>query len=135
MRLALRTPGLQWWLGRSIALITWTGRRSGRSYTTPVSYHTRDGQVTLLSKPLRTWWRNFDEQPRVGLRLAGETVRGRARASVGEEAVLPKLIEFLEHNTHDAKAYGVKLGGDGRLDERDARALLPQVVVVEVTLD
>jgi deazaflavin-dependent oxidoreductase (nitroreductase family) len=135
VKLLLRTPGLQSWLGRSIALITWTGRRSGRRYTTPVSYYRSDAEVTLLTKRFRPWWRNFTEQPRVELRLAGETVRGRARASVGEEAALPRLIEFLEHNTHDAKAYGVKLGGDGRLDERDARALLPQVVVVEVALD
>jgi hypothetical protein len=134
MKLLLRTPGLQSWLGRWVALITWTGRRSGRRYTTPVSYHRSDGEVTLLSKRFRTWWRNFAEQPSVELRLAGETVRGRARASLGEEEALPRLIEFLEHNTRDAKAYGVEIGADGRLDERDARALLPHVVVIEITL-
>lgn len=61
MKLFLRTPGLQSWLGRSVALITWTGRRSGRHYTTPVSYHRSDGEVTLLSKRFRNWWRNFAE--------------------------------------------------------------------------
>jgi hypothetical protein len=135
MKLALRTPGLESWLGRSIALITWTGRRSGRSYTTPVSYHARNGQVTLLTKRFRTWWRNFDDQPGVELRLAGKTRMGRARASVGDESALPRLIEFLEHNTRDAKAYGVEIDAEGRLDERDARALLKQVVVIEVELD
>jgi hypothetical protein len=135
MKLALRTPGLQSWIGRSVALISWTGRRSGRRYTTPVSYHCSNGQVTLLSKRFRNWWRNFDEQPWVELRLAGKVRTGRARASVGDEAALPRLVEFLEHNPRDAKGYGVEIDFDGRLDERDARALLSQVVVIEVTLD
>jgi hypothetical protein len=135
MKLMLRTPGVQAWIGRSVALLSWTGRRSGRRYTTPVSYHRRDGEITLLSKRFRSWWRNFDEQPGVELRLAGETISGQARASVGDEATLPRLVEFLEHNRRDAKAYGVEIDADGRLDERDARALLPQVVVVEITLD
>jgi len=121
MKLLLRTPGLQSWLGRSVGLITWTGRRSGRHYTTPISYYRQDGQVTPLTKPFRAWWRNFAEQPRVELRLAGETVRGLARVGVGDEGALPSLVEFLEHNTRDAKAYGVEIGADGRLDERDAR--------------
>jgi len=131
----LRTPGLQSWLGRRLALITWTGRRSGRRYTTPVSYSRSDGRVIVLTKRFRPWWHNFAEQPDVELRLAGRTVQGRARAHVDDEAYLPLLTEYLEHNTADAKAYGVSLDGDGRLDERDARALLPQVVIVEIALE
>jgi deazaflavin-dependent oxidoreductase (nitroreductase family) len=135
LKLVLRTPGVEGWLGRSVALITWTGRRSGRRYTTPVTYHRDDGEVTVLSRRSRSWWRNFAERPEIELRLAGETVRGRARASVGEEAALPRLIGFLKHNPRDAKAYGLRIDPDGRLDERDARALLAQVVVIEIELD
>ena len=134
MRLLLHTPGVQSWIGRSVALISWTGRSSGRRYATPVSYYRRDGKVTVLSRRSRKWWRNFSEQPSVELRLAGETVQGRARASIGEEGALPTLAEFLKHNTRDAKAYGVKIDADGRLDERDVRALLSQVVLIEIRL-
>ena len=91
--------------------------------------------MTLLSRPHRTRWRNLDEQPRVELRLAGRTRTGRARASVGDESALPRLVEFLERNARDAKAYGVKLDAAGRADERDARALLAQVVVIAIELD
>lgn len=56
------------------------------------------------------------------------------RTSEGAEGALPRLIEFLEHNTHDARFFGVELDVDGCLDRRDARALLPRVVVVEITL-
>ena len=133
MRLLLHTPGVQSWIGRSVALISWTGRRSGRRYTIPVSYFRgRDGEVTVLSRRSRAWWRNFSEQPNVELRLAGATVRGQARASIGEEGALPTLTEFLAHNTRDAKAYGVKIDTDGRPGEHDARALLSEVVVIQV---
>jgi len=135
MNLLLHVPGLQSWIGRSTALLSWTGRRSGRRYTTPVSYYRSNGKVSVLTRPSRSWWRNFDEQPRVELRLAGETASGLARASVGDEATLPRLVEFLEHKSRDTKGYGVEIGADGKVDERDVRALLPQVVLVEIALD
>lgn len=135
MELALRTPWLERLVGRSVALVTWTGRRSGRRHTTPVTYCRDDGHVTLVSKPSRLWWRNFAERPQVELRLAGEVRTGHATAGIRGEAGIVRLTAFLERHPRDARAYGVRVGADGRLDERDARALLPQVVVIDVDLD
>ncbi|HET6547004.1 MAG TPA: nitroreductase/quinone reductase family protein [Solirubrobacter sp.] len=55
--------------GDRLLLLTYTGRRSGREYTIPVSYVERDGGVLIQpSKPERKrWWRN--------LRGAGAPVR------------------------------------------------------------
>ncbi len=36
MKLMLKTPGLEQWLGRQLALLTFTGRKTGQQYTTPV---------------------------------------------------------------------------------------------------
>ncbi len=134
MGFLLRTPGLQRLLGRATALITFTGRRSGRRYTTPVTYTRSDDAVIILSKKFRTWWRNLASHPEVELRLAGEVVRGHAEASRGDASALATLIEYLQSRPRDAKFYGVRLGPDGEPDERDARALLPQIVVVRVAL-
>jgi hypothetical protein len=48
---------------------------------------------------------------------------------------LPALVEFLEARPRDAKAYGVPLGPDGKLPDTDAAALLPDVVLLEFTLE
>ncbi len=131
----LRTPGLQRWLGTHTALLTFTGSRTGRRYTTPVTYYRRGDTVTVVTKRFRSWWKNFAARPDVELRLAGNVVSGRAVATVGEAEALPRLIEFLENRPRDARAYGVRIGDDGTLDEGAARSLLPAVVLVTVSLD
>lgn len=48
-------------LRRSITVITYTGRRSGRTISIPVTYRRRGDVVTVgVSMPdAKTWWRNF----------------------------------------------------------------------------
>jgi hypothetical protein len=61
-------------LARFVARITYTGRRSGRTFTLPIWYH-RDGdtvniRVAMAAK--KTWWRNFlDDGGPMTIRLAG----------------------------------------------------------------
>ena len=131
----LRTPGVQSWIGNAIALLTVTGRRTGKSYTTPVTYYREGDTVIVITKKFRNWWRNLAERPEVEVRLKGRTFRGHARASIGDEAELPVFAKFLENRRLDAKAYGVTLTPEGRIHRDEARALLPQIVLVRITLD
>ena len=134
MSVLLRTPGLQNWIGESIAIITFTGRRTGKSYSTPVTYYREGDTVIVLSKKFRTWWRNFLEEPQVELRLKGRTFPGRAHVGIGDEADLRALVTFLENRRMDAKAYGVTLTREGRIRQDQARAILPQIVIIRITL-
>jgi len=149
METMLHTPGLQRWIGEAIALITVTGRKTGKSYTTPVTYY-RDGDtVVIITKKSRKWWRNrrlasrivattpIDAymKPEVELRLKGRAYRGRATARVGEEADLPFFVKFLENRRLDAKAYGVAFTPEGQVDREQARRVLSQVVLIRITLD
>ncbi len=134
MTAMLRTPGLERLVGRNVALLTFTGRRTGREYTTPVTYY-RDGDtVTILTKRRRTWWRNLVSRPEVELRLAGRRVRGRADLAIGDPGCLPELVSILERHRRDARAYGISVT-DGRVNEAEARAVLPQLVFITVTPD
>lgn len=135
MKGMLRTPGLQRWIGNAIALITVTGRRTGKSYTTPVTYY-RDGDtVIVITKKFRNWWRNLREKPEVDLRLKGRTFRGHARASIGDESELDFFVKFLENRRFDAKAYGVTFTPDGHINREEARRVLSQIVLIRITLD
>ncbi|MFM9376272.1 hypothetical protein [Gordonia sp. VNK21] len=62
---ALRLPGLRGLLGRSMAEISYTGRRSGKRFSLVVAYRRRGDEV-LVAVALpdqKTWWRNFEPEP------------------------------------------------------------------------
>jgi len=85
----LRSP-LHGLLSPGLALLTVTGRRSGRRYSIPVGYQ-RDGDdvVVLVSEARRKqWWRNYYEPGSVAVRLRGRDRAGRA------ELVAPGSDEF-----------------------------------------
>ncbi|MEJ2869678.1 nitroreductase/quinone reductase family protein [Actinomycetospora sp. OC33-EN08] len=67
----------------ALAVLTYTGRRSGQVYSLPVAYR-RDGDhvwIGIGAPGQKTWWRNFlgDGGP-VSLRVGGEDRSGHARA-------------------------------------------------------
>ena len=70
-------------IGRNVALITYIGRRSGRTISMPVAYR-RSGDELHVAANLpdaKTWWRNFlgDGAP-VSVRVAGVDRSGHAVA-------------------------------------------------------
>jgi len=86
LELLLRSPLHPVASGR-LALITVTGRKTGREHTYPVGYE-RDGDVVtvaVLWPERKMWWRNLrgDGAP-VRLRLKGAERAGHARAQ-GDE--------------------------------------------------
>lgn len=133
MGVMLKTPGLQRWLGRGLALLTFTGRRTGKRYTIPVSYARTGDEVLVVTKKTRAWWRNFADRPVVELRLAGRIHRGRATASIGDTSRMELLRTYLSERPVDAKAFGVR-NEDGLANADDVIALLPQVVLVDIEL-
>lgn len=131
MRWALTTPLIQNMIGQGVALLTFTGRRSGRSYTIPVSYH-RDGDlVTIITKRPRAWWRNFETPAEVGLRLAGHDYAGTAWIDTDDAGNLRFLTEYLKKRPIDAKAYGL---AKDEIVEARIEALLPQLVIIRVAI-
>ncbi len=48
-------------LRRSITTITYTGRRSGRTFDIPVAYRRRGDEIDIAANmpDAKTWWRNF----------------------------------------------------------------------------
>jgi F420H(2)-dependent quinone reductase len=79
----LRSP-LHRLASRRLALLTYSGRRSGREYTIPVLYRDKGDEVTIgVGWPERkVWWRNLTgEGAAVRMVIAGEQVSGHAVAT------------------------------------------------------
>lgn len=69
---------LHWPLSRWFLLLSWTGRRTGRVYTIPVSYVTDSRHVFLTTGD--RWWRNVVDNESVRVRLGGRWSSARAIA-------------------------------------------------------
>lgn len=90
-----RAPRLGRVVGRSIAMISYVGRRSGRTFRTPVAYR-RSGDELLVGVQFpdaKNWWRNFvgeggpitvelDGADRTGHAVATRDGRGRVAVRV-----------------------------------------------------
>jgi len=87
VRLLLRSP-LHPALSGRLALITVTGRRSGRRFAIPVAYRREDGHVKIVAgwPERKRWWRNLRGGAPVRIRLAGEEHSGWAVARGDERS-------------------------------------------------
>lgn len=131
MAWALKTPIIQSMVGQGVALLTFAGHKSAKRYTIPVSYY-RDGDtVTVITKRVRNWWRNFQTPAEVDLRLAGKTYTGIATIRSEDEDKLGFMVDYLAKRPIDAKAYG--LGKDEIVREKIAR-IIPHIVIIDITL-
>jgi len=131
MRWAVTTPGIQGWVGQGVALLTFTGRKSGKTYVVPVSYHREDDTVTVVTKRVRNWWRNFQTPTEITVRLAGHDYQGTALAATDQDEALEFMLEYLERRPIDAKAYG--LAREDITREKVAR-ILPQIVLIRIAI-
>jgi F420H(2)-dependent quinone reductase len=77
------SPRLGAGLRRNITMITYTGRRSGRTFSMPVAYRRHGDEIDVAANmpDAKTWWRNFvGEGGPVSLTLDGAERAGHAVA-------------------------------------------------------
>jgi hypothetical protein len=89
----LRSP-LHGFMSRQLLLITFTGRKSGKVFTTPAMYEQKD-EVTLLLRIGYPWWKNLLDGVTVSVRLRGQ-VRAATTEVPGEEGGLMAVEVYLK---------------------------------------
>lgn len=126
----LRTP-LYVFMGDTM-LITVTGRKTGKEYTTPVGFY-RDGDfLWILTSRDRTWWRNVIDSADVEMRVRGKDVKGLAEAILDEEAVAAQVMEYVRRIPMSARALGVRLRENGEPHPGDAARLAQERLFVKI---
>ncbi|MBK6510963.1 MAG: nitroreductase family deazaflavin-dependent oxidoreductase [Haliea sp.] len=136
MRGLLRSP-LHGITSRNIGIVHFTGRKSGRKLSTPLSY-TREGNVVrLLSNQNTRWWLNFrGEGVKVEMEIARKRYPGTAVLHEGDsEALREGVRRFIRALPRDAKVYGLKLDGNGEVVESSLATIADQLILVEIRLD
>ena len=116
-------------------LLSFTGRKSGRRYTTPVAY-LREGDAFLMTTD-SPWWKNL-RQGEVGAgvpviaRVEGREYEGIGEAVTDHAEITRVLGRFLEAQPGYGKFVGVKRGAGGRVDPSGVEAAARGRVVVRV---
>jgi deazaflavin-dependent oxidoreductase (nitroreductase family) len=85
MKRLLRSPFHRPW-SRWFLLISWTGRKSGKPYSTPVSYAAEDGGFLVTTGD--RWWKNLVGGGTVDLWVRGRRRRATAAPILDEESSL-----------------------------------------------
>jgi deazaflavin-dependent oxidoreductase (nitroreductase family) len=106
----LRSP-LHPVLSRTVDVVGYTGRRSGRRFSTPTQYvASGDDVIILVGHPeTKTWWRNFRDAHDLDVLVRGRWRPMTARAIVGAEepdAVAPLLDAYLNRFPKAARTLG-----------------------------
>ena len=131
----LRSP-LHRTMSRSLLLLTYKGRRTGKEYTIPVGYarYADDELVVIAGRPGgKTWWTNMrgvtagtGSPGRQGTRGRGPPGhRGRRRAP-------PRRL--LRAGPRAARAFGIEAGPGGKVAPERLSAAAGEVQVVAVRL-
>ncbi len=117
MTWVLRSP-LHGMLSNGMMLITITGRKTGKTYTTPVGYYVEGGYLWVITSRGRKWWRNLQGGALVGLLLKRKPKQAFAETETDEKLVEARMYEYLRHVPQAAKPMGIRIT-DGKPNVED----------------
>jgi deazaflavin-dependent oxidoreductase (nitroreductase family) len=132
MKFVLRSP-VHAMVSKTILLISFSGRKSGKTYTTPVSYSQSGDQVSIFTHA--TWWKNLRSSPMVTLRIRGQEFPGLAElVAEDKQAIAAELAAHLQMVPSDARYYGVTFDEHGNPRAEEVQKAVQSVVMVRVQL-
>jgi deazaflavin-dependent oxidoreductase (nitroreductase family) len=132
MKFVLHSP-MHGMVSQSILLITFTGRKSGKVYTTPVSYSQHDDQVYIFTHA--DWWKNLRGGAPVTLRIQGRELQGLPEpVAEDKKAVAAGLTAHLRKVPSDARYYGVTFDDDGGPRAEEVEKAVQTVVMIRIRL-
>ena len=136
MRGLLRSP-LHSITSHNIGIVHFTGRKSGRNLSTPLSYTQEGNIVRLLSNQSTRWWLNFrGEGVKVEMEIARRRHPGTATLLEGDSEALREGVRcFIRALPRDAKVYGLELDANREVVETSLAAIAEQLILVEIQLD
>jgi hypothetical protein len=133
MRPLLDSP-IHWPLSRWFAVLAWKGRKTGRRYSTPVSY-VREGNTVFVTTGDK-WWRNITGGAPVTMRLAGRERQGTAEPILDAGAGRAEHERLFRDHPWFRRLAGIPKGADGGPDPTAvARAVESGRVLVRIQLE
>ena len=116
-----------------IMIITFQGAKSGKQYSTPISYSRENNTVYAFTHA--KWWKNFAQEAEVKLRIQGQDCKGRAEAIPdNQEQIAAGLHQHLLAVPNDARYYGVTFDVSGQPNTDQVKRAATEAVMIRITL-
>ena len=132
MKFVLRSP-LHGIISKNLLLISFTGCRSGKKYTTPVSYFMKNNEVIVFTHA--NWWKNLRGGAPVQLRFRGKDRKGMAEpVNEDKSAIAIELAQLLKQSPFDSKFYDVTFDKQGNPNQAEVDRAVQTVTMIRILL-
>jgi deazaflavin-dependent oxidoreductase (nitroreductase family) len=117
---------------RDTMLITFTGRKSGKQYTIPVSYIREENIITFLTPRSWSWWKNLRGNVEVTVHVKGRALRGRAEIVEDQEIFVERLNVVLKKVPRDNLAYKISRDFQGQFSREELLFAVQKYVMFQI---
>ena len=108
-----RSP-LHFLISHQVLVIQFKGRKSGKQYLVPVSYHEHESSYTCVTLRSNIWWRNLKELSHTQIWLKGSLNDARIELEFSNDQVVESTLrDLVTNNKVDAYFANIKLHKDG----------------------
>ena len=117
--LLARSP-LHFIISHQVLVIQFKGKRSGKSYLVPVSYHEHDSSYTSVTLRSNIWWRNLKGLSHTKIWLQGKLTDVKIDLEFNNDQIVESTLrDLVTNNKVDAYFAKIKLNKDGSPDLDD----------------
>ena len=108
-----RSP-LHFLISHQVLVIQFKGRKSGKQYLVPVSYHEHESSYTCVTLRSNIWWRNLKEVSHTQIWLKGSLNDVQIDLEFNNDQVVESTLrDLVTKNKVDAYFANIKLHKDG----------------------
>ena len=127
--LLLYSP-LHSYMDKSTILISFTGRKSGKKYTIPVSFVRDEDNLMMISQREHSWWKNLQGGAEVTLYMQGHILKARGEVFTDAETVANKILLFLRQFPGYQRLIHIKLAANGQPENPEALQRFAQDMII-----
>lgn len=135
MKWLLRSP-LHFFVSKMYLLVTFTGRKSGTVYSTPVEYCSAGDRLLFFTARERVWWRNLSDGATITVHVQGKAHPATTQTSTGDPAQFETAFRTdLQRYPGREKYFNVRVTEGGSFNPADLQAAADKTVTVHITLN
>ena len=114
-----RSP-MHFLISHQVLVIQFKGRKSGKKYLVPVSYHEHETSYTCVTLRSNIWWRNLKGKSTTAIWFKGKLVDAKIELEFKDDSIVENTLRNLvTNNSIDAFFAKVKLNKDGTPVQKD----------------
>ncbi len=115
-------------------IITFKGRKTGREYSTPISYFMEHQTVYCFTRA--RWWKNIGEGSNVSVRIRGVKYNGYAKAIPDDVHRKAEALKMrLRANPKAGMLYGISSNSAGDPNEEELLEFATANVLIVIEID